>query len=171
MVVVAHLGGHRVERRAGHRGQDGATTITATSGLISGTAALTVTPAVLVSISVSPTVASIAAGDTQQFTATGPYSDLSTQNLTAQRDVVVVAHLGGHRVERRAGHRGQDGATTITATSGLISGTAALTVTPAVLVSISVTPAVASIAAGDTQQFTATGPYSDLSTQNLTYSA
>ncbi len=56
----------------------GATTITATSGLILGTAVLTVTPAVLVSITVAPTTASIAAGDTQQFTATGHYSDLSS---------------------------------------------------------------------------------------------
>src|SRR6202043_2853191 len=60
----------------------GASTITATSGLIAGTAVLTVTPPVLLTITVAPLTASIAAGNTQQFTATGHYSDLSTQNLT-----------------------------------------------------------------------------------------
>jgi trimeric autotransporter adhesin len=150
----------------------GAVTITATdpSTLNSGTAALTVTPAVLVAITVSPAVASIAAGDTQQFTATGTYSDLSSQNLTDS-----VTWSSSSSATATVSSTGlatgvATGAVTITAKdpSSLISGTAALTVTPAVLVAIVVTPPVASIAAGDTEQFTATGTYSDLSTQNLT---
>ena len=84
----------------------GATTITATSGLIFGTAALTVTPAVLVSIGVSPVTASIAAGHTQQFTATGTYSDLSTAESHQLRDVVVVSDRHRHGLELRARHRG-----------------------------------------------------------------
>ncbi len=151
---------------------DGATTITATDGLILGTAVLTVTPAVLVSITVSPTTASIAAGGTQQFTATGHYSDLSTADLT---DTVTwsssLTSFG--TVSNASGSQGlatgvADGATTITATDGLILGTAVLTVLPATLVSITVSPTTASIAAGGTQQFTATGHYSDLSTADLT---
>ena len=122
------------------------------------------TPAVLVGITVTPTTASIAAGDTQQFTATGHYSDGSTANLTASvtwsstlTSVATVSSTGpGHR----SGHRGHHHH----AASGLISGTAALAVTPAVLVAITVLPPTASIAAGDTQQFTATGDYSDGST-------
>ena len=86
MVVVGHGHGHGLQHLGlpgpGHGVATGATTITATSGLISGTAVLTVTPAVLVSITVSPATASVAAGDTQQFTATGTYSDLSTADLT-----------------------------------------------------------------------------------------
>ena len=148
----------------------GATTITATSGLIFGTAGLTVTPAVLVSIGVSPVTASIAAGHTQQFTATGTYSDLSTANLT--NSVTWSSSLTGTATVSSSGLATgvATGATTITATSGLIFGTAGLTVTPAVLVSIGVSPVTASIAAGHTQQFTATGTYSDLSTANLTNS-
>jgi len=146
----------------------GATTITATDGLILGTAALTVTPAVLVSISVSPLTASIAAGGTQQFTATGTYSDLSTKDLTSTANwassLTSVATVSSAGLATGVA----TGATTITDTDGLIVGTAALTVTPAVLVSISVAPLTASIAAGGTQQFTATGTYSDLSTANLT---
>ena len=60
------------------------------------------------------------------------------------------------------------GSTTITAASGSISGSTTLTVTPATLVSIEVTPANPSIAKGTSKQFTATGTYSDNTTQNLT---
>ena len=45
---------------------------------------LTVTAATLQSIAVTPANPSIAKGPTQQFTATGTYSDSSTQNLTSQ---------------------------------------------------------------------------------------
>ena len=45
---------------------------------------LTVTAATLQSIAVTPANPSIAKGATQQFTATGTFSDNSTQNLTAQ---------------------------------------------------------------------------------------
>ena len=43
---------------------------------------LTVTSATLQSIAVTPANPSIAAGTTQQFTATGTYSDASTADLT-----------------------------------------------------------------------------------------
>ncbi len=132
------------------------------------------TPAVLVAITVSPTIASIAAGNTQQFTATGHYSDLSTQDLTSS--VTWSSSLTSFAtISNASGCQGlatgvATGATTITATSGLISGVAALTVTPAVLTSITVSPTAATIATGHTQQFTATGHYSDLSTKDLTAS-
>ena len=45
---------------------------------------LTVVPVALVSIAVTPANPSIAKGLTQQFTATGTYTDDSTQNLTSQ---------------------------------------------------------------------------------------
>jgi hypothetical protein len=51
-----------------------------------------------------------------------------------------------------------------------VSGNATLTVTAAALVSIAVTPANTSIPVGGTQQFTATGTYTDTTTQNLTSS-
>ncbi len=150
----------------------GAVTITATdaSTKISGTAALTVTPAVLVAIVVSPPVGSIAAGQTEQFTATGTYSDLSTQNLT---DSVTwsSSEAGTATVSSTGLATGvANGVVTITATdpSTDIPGTAALTVLPAVLVAITVTPPVGVIGIGRTEQFTATGLYSNLSTQNLT---
>ncbi len=149
----------------------GPATITATSGGISGTANLTVTAATLVSIQVTPPAPSIAKGTTQQFTATGTYSNFTTQNLTAtatwgSSNTAIATVVGGLATGVTVG-----GPVTITATFGGISGTASLTVTAATLVSIQVTPASASIAAGTNQQFTATGVYSDFTSQNLTGSA
>ena len=60
----------------------GTAPITATSGTISGSATLTVTAAVLTSIGVTPSTASVAAGYTEQFTATETYSHGTRQNLT-----------------------------------------------------------------------------------------
>ena len=124
----------------------------------------------LVSIAVTPANPSIAKGATQQFTATGTYSDNSTQNLTSSvtwnSSSTSVATITSAGLATGAA----TGTTTISATSGSISGSTNLTVTPAVLESIAVTPANASINNGATQQFTATGTYSDGSMQNLTSS-
>ena len=150
----------------------GTARISATLGSISGSTVLTVTPASLQSIAVTPANPSIAKGTTKQFTATGTYSDTSTQDLTTQvtwaSDTPAVA-----TVSNAAGSKGLAtavtvGAAKISATLGSISGSTTLTVTPATLQSISVTPPAPSIAKGTTQQFVATGTYSDGSTQTLT---
>ena len=150
----------------------GSTTVSATSGGVRGSTTLTVTPAVLVSIGVTPASPSVAKGLTQQFTATGVYTDNSTQDLTTQvtwsssdTSVATVSNAAG---SNGLATTAAVGSSTISATSGGVSGSTALTVTPAVLVSIGVTPASASIAKGLTQQFTATGVYTDNSTQDLT---
>jgi hypothetical protein len=121
-------------------------------------------------------VASIAVGQTQQFTATGLYSDLSTADLTSS--VTWTTSSGSTAtISNAAGTQGlatgvANGAVTVTATdpSSSIPGTAALTVLPAVLVAITVNPPIATVAVGQTKQFTATGLYSDLSTADLTSS-
>ena len=147
----------------------GTSTIQATSGSISGSTTLTVTAA-LVSIAVTPANPTIAKGTAQQFTATGTYSDNSTQNITSSvtwsSTSTAVATINTTGLASTLGV----GSTTIQATSGSISGSTTLSVTAPVLVSIVVTPANPSIAKGATQQFTATGTYSDNSTQNLTSS-
>src|SRR5204863_8733644 len=61
----------------------GTSTISATLSAVSGFTILTVTAPVLQSIAVTPANPSITKGATQQFTATGTYSDSSTQNITA----------------------------------------------------------------------------------------
>lgn len=146
----------------------GTSLLTAISGTISGSTTLSVTNAQLISIGVTPANASIAKGLTEQFTATGVYSDSSTQSLTAQvtwsSSAVGVATIASTGLATSVA----PGPTTITATSGTVAGSTTLTVTNAQLVSINVTPANPSIANGLTQQFTATGLYTDNSQQTLT---
>ncbi|MDH4161173.1 MAG: DUF1566 domain-containing protein [Nitrospirota bacterium] len=126
--------------------------------------------ATLTSIAVTPATPSIALGTTQQFAATGTFSDGSTQNLTTQ--VGWSSSDTGKATINSAGLATSVavGTTTVTATSGNIVGTATLTVTNATLASIAVTPATASIATGATQQFTARGTYSDGSAKDITAS-
>ncbi|WP_207385402.1 beta strand repeat-containing protein, partial [Legionella cincinnatiensis] len=148
----------------------GATTITATLGTISGTTTLTVTNAVLQSIFVSPVNRTIAQGITQQYSATGIFSDNSTQDLTSSvnwsssnTDIATINNTG------KATSIAQ-GKVLIRATSGSVFGTTSLTVTAATLKSIAVTPANASIAKGTTQQFIATGTFTDGSKSDITSS-
>ena len=150
----------------------GSAAITASLGTIAGSTGLTVTPAALVSIAVIPANSSIANGMSQQFAATGTYTDKSTQPLTAavswsSSDTTVAAISNASGSNGLASSVGQ-GPATITATLGTVSGSTALTVTAATLVSIAITPLNPSIADRTSQQFTATGTYTDNSTQNLT---
>jgi trimeric autotransporter adhesin len=152
----------------------GTTQITASLGGVIGSTNLTVTAVVLVSIAITPSNSSIPKGTVQQLTATGTYSDNSTQDLTASVTWAPTASAIA-TVSNAAGSIGKVtalslGTVTITATLGGVTGSTMLTVTPAALVSIAVTPANASIAKGTTQPFTATGTYSDNTTQNLTTS-
>ena len=91
-------------------------------------------PKKLVSIAVTPINPSIVLGTTEQFTATGTYSDNSTRNLTTS---VIWSSSAGSvaTISNAAGSNGKAtsvaaGTTTITATSGNISGSTTLTVTP-----------------------------------------
>ncbi len=150
----------------------GSTAISATLGGVTGGTTLTVTSATLVSIQVTPTNRSISKGTTQLITATGIYSDNSTQDLTTQvtwssSDASVAS------ISNAAGTNGLAtslavGSTVIGAALGNVSGATTLNVTAAALVSIEVSPTDPSIPKGTTQQFVATGIYSDNSTQDLT---
>jgi len=154
----------------------GTTNITAlhVATALSDTVALTVTPAVLVSLAVTPVTPSIALGTTQQFVATGTFSDSTLQDLTTSV-TWISSDLGVATVSNATSSEGlatsiATGTTTITATeggSGIDDGVT-LTVTPVVLVSVAVTPTTPSIALGLTQQFVATGTYSDTSQQDIT---
>ena len=125
----------------------------------------------LVSIAVTPPNPSIAKGLTQSFTATGTYSDGSTQNITGfvtwTSETSGVATITGAGVATAAGV----GSSKIQAALGSVNGFTMLTVTPAALVSIAVTPPNPTIANGTMQQFTATGTYTDGSMANITTSA
>jgi len=139
----------------------GTATITATSGSVSGTASLTVTGASLVSIAVTPANSTMAPDTTKQFTATGTFSDSSTQDVSAV--VVWTSSSPAHATITSQGLATglTAGATTITATYGSISGSTGLTVSNVSLVSITVSPANPRINAGTLIKFTATGTFSD----------
>ena len=149
----------------------GTATITAASGDISGTTTIVVTSATLTSISLSPASLSIPitpAGITQQFTATGAFSDgtsldISTQVTWSSSNIAVVRiNTSGLATSLAAG------ISTITAAYQTISGSTTLTVTSAGLTSISVTPTNPNVAQGATQQFTAIGTYSDGTSWDIT---
>ncbi len=148
----------------------GTTTVTATVGALSDSTALTVVPANLISISISPATASIAVGTTLQFTAVGSFDDGSTQLLTSvtwSSSAPNASTVNSSGLATAVG----TGTTTISATSGSVTGTASLTSTGATLASIAVTPANSNMPVGTNKQFTATGTFSDSSTQNVTASA
>jgi hypothetical protein len=148
----------------------GSSIMTATVGLVSGSGTLTLGPAVLQSINISPQNATMGKGTTLQFTATGNYSDSTTQDLTAlvtwtSSDSTEVSITSAGLATGR-----QFGTVTITAALGPVNSSTGLTVNKNPLVSIVVTPVNPSIS-GQIQQFTATGTYSDASTQDLTKTA
>ena len=137
---------------------------------MSGTTTLTVAAATLTSIAVTPANPNIAKGLTEPFTAIGTYTDGSTQNLTATvtwtSSSTTVATISATGLASTL----STGSTTITAQDGSVSGATTLTVTPAVVTSIAVTPTNPTVVEGTTQQFIATGTYTDGSTANLTSS-
>lgn len=153
----------------------GTVTITATDPAtnVSSATQLTVTTAKLVSIEVTPGNPSIALGTTSQFTATGIFSDSTTQNLTSQvswssSDSAVATISSASPTNGLATSVGA-GVATITAadSSTGISGSTSLTVTTATLVSLQVNPVNPSLAEGLAMSFSATGLFSDNTTQDM----
>jgi hypothetical protein len=123
----------------------------------------------LASITVIPASAQIAAGTSLKFTASGTFSDGSV--ATTLSGVSWKSSKPQFASIRSSGlaHGKKAGTVTITATSSGISGTATLIVGTGTLVSVAISPANPSITVGSTQQFTATGTFSDTSTQDITF--
>lgn len=119
------------------------------------------------SIQLTPYSPTLSMGLSQQLTATGLFSDGSTQNLTSSATWAAadgtVATVNASGLVTAAAH----GTTTVTASSGSVSGSTPVTVEGS-LSSIQVTPASDSLLAGTTQQLTATGSFSDGTSENIT---
>jgi uncharacterized protein YjdB len=152
----------------------GSTTIAATLGQISGAATLTVTPAKLNGITITPTTPpAIKTAETVQFTAIGHYTDSSTSDITNsvtwQSTTPSVATINSSGLAT-AVTVNTPGSTTIQASSGGVPSSNSPTLSVAVLQTIGVTPGSPAVTVGGTQQFTATGTYSDLTQQDLTAS-
>ena len=149
----------------------GPTTILATLDGITATTVLTVSPPVLESLSLTPVNPFVVIGHAEQFTATGTFSDSSTQNLTSEvnwgsgtTSAATISNVSG---SQGLATGVQDGTSTISAALDGITGTGVLVVTP-VLKSIAVTPADPTVPNGESDGFTATGVFADNSTMNLT---
>jgi hypothetical protein len=154
--------------------QEGNSTITATlGGVTSNSATLVVEGSPLTSIAVTPSSISLPQQIETAFVATGTFADGNTQNLTNftvwtanPTSIATISNaLGSQGI---ATSDSSPGTATITATYGGISGSASLTVTGATLTSLTITPSNPTIGVAGTQQFTATGTFSDTSTLNLT---
>jgi 6-phosphogluconolactonase (cycloisomerase 2 family) len=146
-------------------------------GGITITAPSPASTATLTSLSIEPVNPSVISGETttEQFSAAGMFSDGSHRFLTAS----VAWSSGTPSVATISNAPGQSGAATILsngstvidATLNGISAQTTLTVGPATLVSVAVTPAAPAVEVGTDIQFTATGTYADGTMKDLTDSA
>ncbi|MDM5123424.1 MULTISPECIES: Ig-like domain-containing protein [Aeromonas] len=138
---------------------------------LSDSASLAVGDATVMGVEVTPDPATVPAGLSMQLTATAQMSDNSTQDITSSAswgsDAAGVATvIGGLTTGVSVGEA------IITATDMVSgqSGSAALTVTSAVMTALAVTPKTATVSVGQDQQFDATATLSDGSTQEMTTS-
>jgi uncharacterized protein YjdB len=149
----------------------GTTGIVATSGGLSANASLTVLPATVVSLALTPATTTFQVGATRQLAAVATYSDGKTVDVTATSTYVsatpafVTINNSGLITAVAAG------SSTLTATFAGKTATAQATVSAATLSSIAVSPATSTIAVGATQQFVAVATYSDNTTAIVTSSA
>lgn len=147
----------------------GSTAITADLGMIASQVPLDVTAATLTRLVVAPPTGNVAAGTSQQFVALGVFSDGTTQDLS---NFSTWAATGAATVDNLGLATGTvAGNAQVTASFGGQTGQGDLTVKAANLVSIDVQPNNLQLSPGANQAFTATGTFSDGTTQNLTGSA
>ena len=159
-------GGHAFSKSVG------TSVVTATTGMLVAASTVTVTAASLKSISVTPVTSTLSPGGTQQLTAVGTFSDGSVVDVT---DSVTwtVSPAGVVSVSNAAGAAGVAtalavGAAGVTATSGLVSGSAKIVVSPATLVKIAITPSSIGVPIGATVMLTAQGGFSDGTVRDIT---
>jgi len=146
----------------------GSTTISAVLGSVTGTTSLTVTTVKLVGIAILPSNPRIEAHTLLKFTAVGTFSDGSTgSNLAGVSWKSSAPKVASMRSSGTAFGK-KTGSATITASASGLKGTTTLTVSNGTLVSVAITPANSTVSNGSTQQFTATGTFSDSTTQDIT---
>jgi hypothetical protein len=129
----------------------------------------------LASIAVTPPSPQVAAGGSTQLTATGTYTDSSTQNLTATATWVssapsvatVSAGLVSCSASATVGGSATISATGATAT-GTTTGSTTVTCLAPLLQSITIAPTQLTLATGSTAQLAATGNFSSGPAQTIT---
>ena len=146
----------------------GNSNISAAFGGKSAAAQLTVSPATLTAIAITPLTPAIAIGATQQFTVSGSFSDGATRDVTAMSafasatPATASINASGLALGKVAG------TTQITATTGTLTASTVLTVNPATLLSITVTPQNPIVPVAATRQLAVLAAYSDGSSVDVT---
>src|SRR5436190_2215537 len=148
----------------------GTVSITAQSSIsLKSSATLTVSGAAvnLSSIVVSPAASSLPVNSSQQFTATGNYTDGSSADLTSlvtwsSTPATIATVSASGLVNGVAAGSGN-----ISASLGAISGSTSLTVTAPSIASIAVTPVGLTLGIGINQQYVATVTYTDGTSADL----
>lgn len=134
----------------------GTTTVTATSGFVSGSTVVVVSPQILTTIAIVPLAPTLTVGQTQVFVASA--KDQLGNPMPATITWTSSAPLKGS-IDSGTGFFTAKaiGTTTITAISGTVSGSTVVTMNNAALklTTITVTPANPTITVGGTQTFTA----------------
>ena len=152
----------------------GTTTITAVYEGESENTTLTVADKELIAIDINPPNASIAQGLTVQYTAMGHYTDGSTDNITILAEWASyntgIASFSGIPGDEGLAQGVSPGTTSITASLDGIDEIVQIEITQKELLSIEVTPVGEVISISGTLQYTATGLYTDSSTDNITNS-
>jgi trimeric autotransporter adhesin len=139
----------------------GSAVIAASFGGKGGNATLTVLPATLSSIAVTPAAPSIGIGATQQFVATGTYSDGSIHDITGISTFTSATPTYATITAGGLATGVTVGTTVVSAASGTRTGSTSLTVTPATLSSLALTPANPVLLVGATEQMIVRATYSD----------
>ena len=126
----------------------------------------------LTGIAVSPTTGTLPLGISQRFVATGTFADGHSADISGSvtwtSTTPAVADIGAATGLADALTLGT---TTLTATSGSVSGAQPLTTIAATIRSIVIAPAVLQTGIGITRRFVATGTFSDGSTADVSASA
>jgi Big-like domain-containing protein len=137
---------------------------------LTGSTSVTVGAPVLISIAVSAPQSSLPVGESESLTAIGNFSDGSTQSLTQwvawRANPSAVANISAQGKLTGVGK----GVAQVSAAYQGLSGDASVTVGSAALVGIAVSAPQSSLPLGESESLTATGNFSDGSTQNLTQS-
>nr|WP_269456777.1 Ig-like domain-containing protein [Thermanaeromonas toyohensis] len=125
----------------------------------------------ITSITVTPSPVNLPKGRTQQLTVVANYSDGSSQDVTSSATYSSmnpsVASVSSSGLVTAV----NTGSTAITVSYGSLSTQVPVTVTAAVVDSLTITPSSVTLPKGGTQQLTVTANYSDGSSQDVTGSA
>jgi Bacterial Ig-like domain (group 2) len=148
--------------------EQGTVQIAATYQGVTGTTSVTVGAATLVSIEVTAPDASLPLGESEALTAIGTFSDSTTKNLThslawtSSRASVAAVNPSGEVTGDAIG------AATVSASLGNIAGSTTLTIIPAVIVALQISPAQQTVLIGTNTQFRVVAQFSNGTTKTVT---